>query len=261
MGQVNTVQIVSEPAPAQAPEKAPAGNGQDNRPGWLPEKFKSPEELAKAYAELEQKLGQRQAPAEGDQGGQPEHQGQDAEQQMQQATEALKVAGLDITPFSEEFARDGKLSDDSYAKLAEAGFSREVVDTFIRGVQAEQNSVQEMAEKDVAEIKALAGGEDAYLQMIQWAATALSPEEIQAFDSLTETGNKDVIKMAVAGLVARWQAAEGKEPELILDGRKPGQDVFRSVAEVTAAMRDPRYKTDEAYRNDVIAKLGRSKVF
>ena len=36
------------------------------------------------------------------------------------------------------------------------------------------------------------------------------------------------------------------------------QDVFRSQAEVVAAMNDPRYDRDPAYRQDVFAKLDRS---
>ena len=38
-------------------------------------------------------------------------------------------------------------------------------------------------------------------------------------------------------------------------------DVFRSNAQVTAAMKDPRYETDMAYRQDVRDKLERSEVF
>jgi hypothetical protein len=38
-------------------------------------------------------------------------------------------------------------------------------------------------------------------------------------------------------------------------------DVFRSNAEVTTAMKDPRYETDIAYRQDVRDKLERSEVF
>jgi len=30
---------------------------QEDRPGWLPEKFKSPEDMANAYSELEKKMG------------------------------------------------------------------------------------------------------------------------------------------------------------------------------------------------------------
>ena len=35
-------------------------------------------------------------------------------------------------------------------------------------------------------------------------------------------------------------------------------DVFRSQAELVAAMGDPRYETDPAYRADVVAKLEQS---
>ncbi|WP_421876594.1 hypothetical protein [Pacificispira sp.] len=36
---------------------------QEDRPEWLPEKFKSPEDMAKAYANLEKKLGEKQPSA------------------------------------------------------------------------------------------------------------------------------------------------------------------------------------------------------
>ena len=38
-------------------------------------------------------------------------------------------------------------------------------------------------------------------------------------------------------------------------------DVFRSNAEVTTAMKDPKYEHDHAYRQDVQDKLERSNVF
>ena len=37
-------------------------------------------------------------------------------------------------------------------------------------------------------------------------------------------------------------------------------EVFRSQAELVAAMGDPRYDNDPAYRQDVISKLDRSKI-
>ena len=40
---------------------------------------------------------------------------------------------------------------------------------------------------------------------------------------------------------------------------KTNQDVFRSQAELVAAMSDRRYAQDPAYRQDVIAKLERSE--
>ena len=43
--------------PEAAPEPAPS---EPDRPDWLPEKFKTPEDLAKSYGELEKKLGSRE---------------------------------------------------------------------------------------------------------------------------------------------------------------------------------------------------------
>ena len=39
---------------------------------------------------------------------------------------------------------------------------------------------------------------------------------------------------------------------------RTGGDTFRSQAEVVAAMSDPRYDNDGAYRQDVMEKLDRS---
>ena len=48
----------------------------------------------------------------------------------------------------------------------------------------------------------------------------------------------------------------------MLSGKAPQNsgDVFRSQAEVVAAMSDARYENDPAYRQDLIAKLDRSDV-
>ena len=43
-------------------------------------------------------------------------------------------------------------------------------------------------------------------------------------------------------------------------GAPEQQDVFRSQAEVVAAMGDPRYDNDPAYRDDVFNKLSRSNI-
>jgi hypothetical protein len=47
-------QVVPDTVPT--PAELAAGQTQQDRPGWLPEKFKSPEDLAKSYTELEKKI-------------------------------------------------------------------------------------------------------------------------------------------------------------------------------------------------------------
>ena len=56
------VQPAAEPAAQQVAAQQPVAtvDTSSQRPEWLPEKYKSPEELAKAYKELESKLGTKE---------------------------------------------------------------------------------------------------------------------------------------------------------------------------------------------------------
>ena len=67
-----------------------------------------------------------------------------------------------------------------------------------------------------------------------------------------------MVQLAVAGL-ARLSSRKLMDYEgEMLTGKGAAQnkvDVFRSQAEVVAAMQDPRYDRDPAYRQDVFAKL------
>ena len=57
----------------------------------------------------------------------------------------------------------------------------------------------------------------------------------------------------------RYQNDNGYEGRM-LQGKasKTSTDVYQSQAQLVAAMSDPRYDNDPAYRQDVIAKLDRS---
>lgn len=226
--------------------------------------FSSVEELEARYAELKAQLeqgtkpeGETEAKPEGEAEEKPDEDKDDLESD---AAEILKVAGLDVKPFSEEFARDGKLSEDSYRKLEEAGFPRSVVDQYIAG--AKVHAVLDQQKE--LEIKGLVGGPDQYTEMVRWASKALTPDEIEAYDTIMHSGDEKAIRFAVMGLQARYAAAEVSEPSFV-QGRATAApkrgDVFRSAAEVTAAMRDPRYGKDPAYTRDVEQKLYRSDVF
>jgi len=50
-----SITITEDPTGPEAPIEAEQDNS-SARPEWLPEKFQSPEDLAKSYAELEKKL-------------------------------------------------------------------------------------------------------------------------------------------------------------------------------------------------------------
>ena len=83
---------------------------------------------------------------------------------------------------------------------------------------------------------------------------------MDAFNSVVNNGEALAIQMAVAGLKAEYEAQEGYEGRMLTGKAARTTDAFRSQAEVVAAMSDPRYDRDEAYRQDVYDKLERSNV-
>lgn len=238
------------------------------RPEWLPSKFESPEAMAQAYASLERKLGsnpsdeqtQDETPTEATeeveaQADDVQEMEQQAEQQTSEVANALDEAGLDFNVFQEEYAENGELSDDAYEALEDAGFSRSLVDSWIAGQEALANSVQNS-------VYSIAGGEQGYTDMVNWAAENLSAQEITAFNANVDSGDPALTQFAVQGLYARYRSEGTSEPTLIQGQASNNQGgAFNSVAELTAAMSDPRYHKDPAYRQSVSEKLSRSNVF
>lgn len=232
-------QAPAEPTPESEPE---AG---EDRPGWLPEKFKSPEDLAKAYTELEAKLGK---PAE-----QNTEQPDSTEQQVQ---EDLQNKGLDLYKFSDEFASQGELSADSYEKLEKAGYPRDLVDQFIDGQKARASLFE-------SEVKSVAGGDQGFNDMVNWAKANLSAQEINAYNAAVDSGDPEQAKLAVAGVFQKYSAARPAEPNKLFSGstsRASDGDVYESVAQLTKDMATAEYKSDPAFRARVQAKLSRSNI-
>jgi uncharacterized membrane protein len=169
----------------------------------------------------------------------------DAETQVNEIEQKLGT-------YSQEFFTNGKLSDESYQDLNKLGFSKAIVDQFIAGQQAV------MAREEQAVYDSV-GGKDTYAAMVQWAGQNLSKDEIDAYNSALSSGNQAQMQFAVKGLQARF-AANTREPSLKTAGGKAPPASFRSVAEVVAAMSDPKYKTDPAYRAEVERKVANSNV-
>jgi hypothetical protein len=223
------------------------------RPEHIPEKFWDAdkgevrtEDLLKSYKELES----------GKTGEPPKKDEQATEQTSEQkaAADAVKGAGLDMTALQAEFDTSGALSEDSLAKLEKSGISREMVASYIEG----QNALAVQAYESTF---ALVGGKESYSALVQWAAGNLPAAEQAAFNSAI--GDPAARKSAVLGLKAQMDAAVGKDPKLALGASQPasGDAPFASRAEVTAAMRDPRYKADPAYRAMVERRIGAMEVF
>jgi len=220
--------------------EAQQDNSTDTRPDWLPEKFQSPEDLARSYAELEKKLSA------------PQEETADADQA--DVEDQPKGEAVSFDKFAEEFSSKGELSSDSFAELEQMGYPKEMVETYIQGMKASSTA-------DVDAVMEVAGGSDGYQELTDWAKANMQSNELEMYNNMVGTGT-DNAKMAVEWLMSKREAVEGVEPTLITGKAKAAaKDEFRSTAEVVTAMKDKRYGKDPAYTKDVEQKLSRSSVF
>ena len=215
-------------------------------------KYKSAEELEKAYKELEAKLGDQTETAETEPEAEPE------------ATELSDNASLITTASDEYYANDGKLSPETLQKF-QGMSSQDLVNAYLEVTKSPDwqaqppAQVEDVTESQINEVKNFAGGDQVYTNMVQWAGANLDAKSIQAFDNIISSGSIDAIKLAVTGLKSQYDAANGVEGKMVTGKTAPDRgDVFRSQAELVAAMSDRRYDNDPAYRQDVIEKLDRS---
>lgn len=219
------------------------------RPEWLPEKFKSAEDMANAYAELEKRMG---AGAKEDTEEQPQ---QTEEATDENTTEENANYNEAVVEASQEFfANDGQLSEETYQKLEQVGLPRDLVDSYAAGQQA-------LMQSEESEIKSVAGGE--YDQMAEWANEHLPSEEIDAFDEAVTGGSVQQAKLAVQGLYARYQNANGASQPKLTQGSVTGSSTmpFKSMQELARAQADPRYRSgDKAYHEEIDRRLSVSNI-
>ena len=257
---------VTETPPMSAEDLQTLAKNETDENGLILGKFKSVEDLAASYKELEGNLGQVTE----------EDQPQTEEETETNETEfnaeefygdglasVLEEVGIDAQEISTRFTESGENSEDDYTKLGEAGFSKPVIDTYLNGLKGtSEGTAEEIATSQIQGIKDSIGGDEAYNQMVSWALENLPAEDQKAFNKVTETADAPIIKMAVQGLYSQYKNAMGVEPNLVT-GRasQSGPTPYRSTAEVVTAMSDPRYGKDVTYTEDVQRRLGGSDVF
>ena len=220
-------------------------------------KYRNAEDLEQAYLSLQKKLGQEEETdyEESDEGYE-EEEGTDEE-----VSEYAPAVSLINEASDEYYANDGALSEETIEKFGSMS-SQDLVNAYIEiqanNPQAAQQNV-EMSDAQVNSVMNSAGGEASYNRVVQWAAGNLPNAQIDAFDSVVDSGNPAAIRIAFQGLQSAYNDANGYEGRM-LQGKAPSSsgEIYRSQAELVAAMGDPRYDTDPAYRADVITKLEQS---
>ena len=228
--------------------------------GLLAGKYKNAEDLEAAYLSLQRKLGQEEDEIDYE----STDEGYEEEEESDEEISPYAPATSLINEASEEYyANDGTLSEETIERFSEMS-SQDLVNAYLeiqaKNPQAPQQTY-ELSESEVNTVQNAAGGEANYNRVVDWAAENLTDAAINAFDSVVDSGNTMAIQIAFAGLQAQYNEANGYEGRM-LQGKAPNRsgNAYRSQAELVAAMGDPRYDTDPAYRADVVERLEQSDI-
>jgi aspartokinase len=209
-------------------------------------KYRSAEELERGYLELQKRLSGKEEP--------------EVEKAPQQEEEVPTEDTGELYDVILESYRTGEWTSE-VVNYVEGMHPVDVANMFLSNQQAQQQSTPQATEADIEQIQQAVGGSDEYQSMIQWAGQNLSEQEVAMYDTVMDRGDPIAMFFAAQALNARYQDAVGYDGEM-LTGSAPRNtgDAFRSQAELVAAMSDPRYDKDPAYRADVADKLERSNI-
>jgi len=259
-----TEKLTYDPTPADAPEFSEAEQealeaadrlGEEENE-LLAGKYQNAEELEQAYLELQRKLGS------------------DDDDEVDDTTldedeieyDENVVAGVELIQDAsdEYYENDGQLSEETMQKFTEMS-SQDLVNAYmaIQENNPDLNSGEsspDLTDAEMNQVYNSAGGEAEYNRLASWASENVAEDKLEAFNSIINNGDATAIQIAVAGLRAEYENVEGYEGRMLTGKAARAVDGFRSQAEVVAAMSDPRYDRDPAYRQDLYDKLERSNV-
>jgi len=247
-------------------------------------KFKSPQELAKAYAELQRKMGQQSGkqPEETQQAepeSAPEQKGSYTAEQASErygaaAVESLAEKGVDLGEVMAK-ADQGQDISEHYELLAETfNTTPQMVDMFKQAMTAAPApalaaSGDGLSDADTNAILGEVGGQQAFDALQAWGRQNMSEQEKASYNAAVDSGNAEAVRWALKSLQAQQGLKQQDvEPQLYGGGTPAsGAQVFQSQQQVLDAMNKRNdqgqrlYDVDEAYRNKVAMILNSSPEF
>ena len=200
-------------------------------------KYNSTEELEAAYLELQKKLGSQEEEA-------------DVQEESDETPETDWLAEA-----YNSINESGQLSEELVQQISEMNG----MDVF-NAMQGQQPVGRDLSDGELNAVYQAVGGQEQYGTLINWAQDNFSDAEINAYDSVIESGDMAQINLALQALYYRYTDAMGQDGNLIQGKPAASESAFRSQQELIQAMNDPRYDNDPAYRQDVLNKLDRSDI-
>lgn len=172
----------------------------------------------------------------------------------EEAAKTLSEKGIDYGDLTTEYEEKGALSEDTYKKLADAGYPKAVVDTYIRGVEAANEAF-------VNSVYTAAGGKTEYDKLSNYIQSK-GKDAVEGFNDALMNGSLSTVKMLINGFKAEMTLRNGTQKASVLGSGSPaGTSGFANEADMDKAMDDPRYGVDEEYTKQVTKRLSKSKFF
>ena len=279
--------LTYDPTPADQPELSEDEQNslevgeklQTQQDELLAGKFKDAQELESAYIELQKKMGSNEETDTEVENKSEEKNETESKEYLEDGSvnyeevsnqygeklgQVFQDNSIDIFEMGRTFHENkGELPTEMRQKLIDSGLSEQLVDTFTDGIAAKSgynNMPEDITDSQQRDIMGIVGGEKGYENLVNWATSNLEESQVEAFDSIVTTGNPAAIQLAVEGMKAKYEEANGYEGRMLTGKAAKSTDAFRSQAEVVQAMKDPRYEADPAYRQDVYDKLDRSQL-
>jgi hypothetical protein len=249
-------QFLEEVQQQQAAIDAAEQQGTDEAEKLLAGKFKSTEDLEKAYLEAQKLISSR-----GQQQPEPET---PAKLTREQAAEhygdfiasAADEEGIDLAAW-DSAVRQGQDTKELRDKLAaKTGIPVQLIEQYEQAYRPQQAAAADapangLTDADVTELKALVGGEQEFERLSQWAVANMGADELADYNAAVDSGNKAAVRLALRAMQSR--AAGGKEqgePELIGGGKPTMAEVFETQQQAIEAMRKTNSKGQRLYNVD-----------
>lgn len=234
-------------------------------------KFNTQEDLAKAYTELEKRVGQQPQ----NETPEPPVEQTDDNYTVEAASElygkeyvdALSEKGVDMADIMKR-ADSGEDISANYDTLAEVfNVPKAVVENYVNAAQQTQMPAPGLTPEDGVEVRNAIGGDEAFAEVTQWVEKNVDKQTLDNYNKIADT-NKEAALWALKFFQAQMKSPGSVvEPKLYGGGNVPSQTTYESKQQVLDAMNKTNskgqrlYDVDEAYRDKVAKILLNSDVF
>jgi hypothetical protein len=219
-------------------------------------KYKTVEELEKAYAEAQKLIGKKPEDKPADAKAPEEKPAEDGDKPPEEAPEGTTAPVLDFAKLSAEWDENGgKLTEETQAGLTKLGVTPEVTGLFYAGIEA-------IVASRASTVQALAGTTEEYNSLIAWGSKNLGADEMEAFNGALDRalyeGDTAAIKLMIPAVRAKMAGDAPSYVQSRLDGGVGSIKAFANQAEQNEAINDRRYGRDPAYTREVEQRIGLS---